>query len=101
MTKSFVAELIGTFIFLSVIVIASESFGVAHRCLLPGAVAIGLLAALLIAAPISGGHLNPAISIMSILNDPNNSTRYSLYIVAQLLAVILVIFITRGLILGK
>lgn len=100
-TKTFLAEFAGTFIFLSVIVVASESFGTQHRCLLPIAVAFGLLAALLISAPISGGHLNPAISVMAILNDPSNTLKYSLYIIAQLLAVILVLFFTKGLLLGK
>lgn len=90
-TKAIAAEFIGTFVFFSIIVIAIERQD-KLRCPVPVAVSIGLLAGLLIAAPISGGHLNPAVSFMSMLDDRREVPNYALYIVAQLSAAVLVFF---------
>ena len=97
--RAVIAEFMGSFIFFSIIVIAIQKYDII-KCPVPIAVSFGLLAGLLIAVPMSGGHLNPAVSIMSILYDPSNTSKYCLYILAQLLAAILVVFFVRGWYLG-
>jgi len=73
--KIFLAEFIGTFFFLSIILMS----GIA----LP--IGIGLIAALYLVAPISGGHLNPAVSTMFYLNGTLDSKGLARNILAQLL----------------
>lgn len=93
--RAIIAEFMGSFVFFSIIVIAIHKYD-SLKCSIPIAISFGYLAGLLIATPLSGGHLNPAVSIMSILYDPLNSSKYCLYILAQLLAAVLVVFFVRG-----
>jgi aquaporin Z len=73
--KIFLAEFIGTFFFLSIILMSGTA--------LP--IGIGLIAALYLVAPISGGHLNPAVSSMFYLNGTLDSNGLARNIIAQLL----------------
>tara|TARA_Y100000591_G_C21617404_1_gene586046 strand:+ start:179 stop:457 length:279 start_codon:yes stop_codon:yes gene_type:complete len=86
----FFVELIGTFIFLSVI-IQSSSFGSV------GALAIGLTLAAVIyfGGKVSGGHFNPAVSTMFWMDKKLSSTRLICHILAQLLGAVLAFFFSK------
>ena len=68
------AEFIGTFIFLFVILQYGQ----------PIPIAIALLAAIYIFGNISGGHFNPAVSIMMASDNKITPTEACLYISAQI-----------------
>ena len=72
---SYLVEFIGTFVFLSVILRVGE----------PIPIAIGLLAAIYFGGSISGGHFNPAVSVMMFLKKSLPMNKLLLYIVAQVL----------------
>lgn len=72
---SYGVEFIGTFLFLSVIIITGN----------PIAIAIALLAMIYFSGNISGGHLNPAVSVMSYMNGGIDLTNMMLYISSQVL----------------
>ena len=69
----YVAEFLGTFVFLSVILSVGE----------PIPIAVGLLAAIYLGGSISGGHFNPAVSVMMFLKKTLSMTDLSLYVAAQ------------------
>jgi aquaporin Z len=75
MMKFFV-ELVGTFIFLSVILKTGSA--------LP--IAVALASVIYFGGDVSGGHFNPAVSFMTYLNDSLFSVGdLTSYVVAQLL----------------
>jgi glycerol uptake facilitator-like aquaporin len=77
--KSFLAEFIGTAVFLTIIL---KSKGDKY------VIVLGLLAAILLLGSVSGGHFNPAVSLMFLLkkDDPSFTTsKCGGYIVAQAL----------------
>ena len=77
--KAILAEFIGTFFFLSIILNA-----VADAALGPIAVAVGLLASIYFAGKVSGGHFNPAVSIMMYVKGKLTGDLTILYISAQI-----------------
>ncbi len=72
MLKYFV-EFLGTFLFLSTIIATGS----------PVLIALSLLAVILMGGSISGGHFNPAVSVMMWANQAISLTDMALYIVAQ------------------
>lgn len=78
--KALVAEFLGTLFFLSVIlnVVADASIGVF-------AIAIALLAAIYFGGNVSGGHFNPAVSIMMYMKGKLPAEMTILYIIAQII----------------
>jgi len=78
--KAVLVEFIGTFFFLSIILnaVADASYG-------PIAIAIGLLAAIYFGGKVSGGHYNPAVSIMMYVKGKLAGDLAVLYIAAQIL----------------
>jgi len=78
--KAVVAEFLGTLFFLSIIlnVVADATIGVF-------AIAIGLLAAIYFAGNVSGGHFNPAVSIMMYTKGKLPIEMTILYIIAQII----------------
>jgi glycerol uptake facilitator-like aquaporin len=70
------AEFIGTAIFLTIIL---KSGGDKY------VVSLGLLAAILIMGNVSGGHFNPAVSVMEMSRGNLNYQETTGYILAQLL----------------
>ena len=80
----FTAELVGTAIFLTIIL---KSGGDKY------VIVLGLLAAILFMGSVSGGHFNPAVTIMKFvqnINNPNSKDHISgvsamSYIIAQTL----------------
>jgi len=78
--KAVIAEFIGTFFFLSIILNA-----VAYAAYGPIAIAVGLLAAIYFGGKVSGGHYNPAVSIMMYVKGKLAGDLTALYIAAQIL----------------
>lgn len=80
--KSFV-EFLGTFTFLSVIVntlslSASDFTG-------PISVAVALLASIYFGARVSGGHFNPAVSVMMAIKEKSTILEAVCFIFAQII----------------
>jgi aquaporin Z len=78
--KAVIAEFVGTFFFLSIILnaVADPAYG-------PIAIAVGLLAAIYFGGKVSGGHYNPAVSIMMYVKGKLAGDLTALYIAAQIL----------------
>jgi aquaporin Z len=72
MLKYFV-EFLGTFLFLSVVIATGNAL----------LISLALLAVLLMGAAISGGHFNPAISVMMWFNGALSLADLGLYVAAQ------------------
>ena len=81
----YLAEFIGTFVFLTVI-LKSGTFGNIQ----PFVIVTGLLAAIFMGGAISGGHFNPAVSAMMYIQDPStfSSNDFAGYVAAQLLGAV-------------
>ena len=75
--NAYFAEFFGTFLFLSVIRATSGN---------PLAIGAALAVAVFLTAGISGGNLNPAVSVMSYALGSLSSTDTLLYTVAQVAA---------------
>lgn len=73
---SYLVEFLGTFLFLSVIVATGQ----------PILIALALLVVILLGGGISGGHFNPAVSLMFYLKGALTATDLFGYVVAQCLA---------------
>ena len=67
-------EFLGTFIFLSVILSTGE----------PIAIAVALLAANYFGGSVSGGHFNPAVTFMKLVNREIESVDALMYVLVQL-----------------
>ena len=83
----YVAEFLGTFFFLSVILAATAKNALAPA-LTPVMIVVGLLAAIVVAGPFSGAHLNPAVSVMMALNKSLPVADFLPYVGAQLLGAV-------------
>ena len=68
-------ELVGTFLFLTVILAAPTN---------PVAIAVALLAAIYFGGPISGGHFNPAVTVMMFADGKLSVASCAAYVSAQL-----------------
>ena len=81
--STYLAEMLGTFVFMSVF-LKSDSYS----NLQPFIIGLGLIAGLILASSTSGGHLNPAVSLVLHLRK-NQSVADSSdligYVIAQLL----------------
>lgn len=69
----YLVELIGTFIFLSVILNTGEAIPIA----------IALAAVIFFGGKVSGGHFNPAVSVMMLLKDSLSMEDFLPYVIAQ------------------
>lgn len=87
----FFIELVGSFIFLSVI-IQSGNLGSM------GGLVIGLTLAAVIyfGGKVSGGHFNPAVSTMFWMDKKLSLTKYIYYILAQILGASLAFFFYKA-----
>jgi aquaporin Z len=72
---SFFAELIGTFFFISVILLEGTAL----------AIGITLIAVIFLIGKVSGAHVNPAISFVMWMKKDISSSKLLTYIVAQLI----------------
>jgi len=71
----YLVEFVGTFIFLSVILTQGK----------PIPIAVALLAVIYFGGAISGGHFNPAVSVMMFFKKALPAIDTPFYIIAQLL----------------
>tara|TARA_B100000902_G_scaffold324072_1_gene318116 strand:- start:4112 stop:4390 length:279 start_codon:yes stop_codon:yes gene_type:complete len=87
----FLVELVGTFIFLSVI-IQSASLGPM------GGLAIGLTLASVIyfGGKVSGGHFNPAVTTMFWMDKKVTTTKFMCHVLAQLMGASLAFFFYKA-----
>ena len=72
---NYLIEFLGTFIFLSVILIVGK----------PIPIVITLLAMIYLGGSISGGHFNPAVSVMLAMAGKHSMKDLAPYVVAQVL----------------
>ena len=84
-------ELLGTFIFLSVILLA-VNMNVKWSAFPIG---LALMAMIFFGGPVSGGHFNPAVSAMFYLNKSLPLIELFLYVLMQLLGAAFAIQYTR------
>ena len=73
--KIIIGEFVGTFILIFAILQSSGN---------PLIIAAGFLAAITIAGTLSGGHINPVVSIVSVLNGSISSGVIGTYFISQL-----------------
>ena len=89
--KKFIAEAIGTFIFLGVIIVsvAGKSLTVADKAETWIKVGLALSVSILLVGNISGSHLNPAVSLMFYLHKDLTFEELIIYILAQSIGAVL------------
>ena len=80
----YVGEFVGTFVFLSVILQATAK-GSAFAPMAVLTIALGLFAAVALVAAVSGGHLNPAVTFLMVLNKSLPMSEALPYVGAQLM----------------
>lgn len=71
---TFLTELIGTFVFVSVVLITGEAIPIG----------IALIAAIYFGGTISGGHFNPAISTAKLAKGDLTPRMWAVYVAAQI-----------------
>ena len=90
-TRKYLAELVGTFLFLTLGYSSVAAFGAAS---VPGllvvqfAFGLGLLAAIFAVGHISGGHFNPAVTVAAVLDGRTTTQDAIGYILAQVIGAI-------------
>ncbi len=82
----FVAELLGTCAFLTVILHFPN----------PLVIGLGLAAVIFATQSLSGGHINPAVTTTMYLNGSITASKAALYVVSQVLGGALALFIHQG-----
>ena len=89
--KKFIAELIGTFFFLGVIIVsvAGKSLSIYEKAENWLKIGLALSVAILLVGNISGSHLNPAVSLMFYLHKDLSFEELMIYILAQLIGAFL------------
>ena len=97
--QALLAEMVGTFVFLSCVLCTTSNSSESSYFLAPIVIMFGIVAGLYISSKISGGHLNPAISIMLYFrgNIPLLSTIG--YIISQIIGGLLALVVHSYLIL--
>ena len=92
-TRKYLAELVGTFLFLtigylSVPAISGASVDTPNLLVVPFSFGLGLLAAIFAVGHISGAHLNPAVTVAMLLDKRTEVTDAIGYILAQVIGAI-------------
>jgi aquaporin Z len=90
-TRKYLAELIGTFLFMTIGYASVAAFGAAEApglLVVPFSFSLGLLAAIFAVGHISGGHFNPAVTIAMVLDGRTTPINAVGYIVAQVVGAI-------------
>lgn len=86
LVSKFIAEIIGTFVFLGVIInVIHDKTSVANWL----KIGIALSISIVLFGGISGGNFNPAVSFMLFMNDQLTSSEFCTYVIAQLIGAIL------------
>jgi len=91
-TRKYLAELVGTFVFMATGYLSVAAFGAAGMdsglLVVPFAFGLGLLAAVFAFGHISGGHFNPAVTVGMVLDGRTTPVDAVGYIVAQIIGAI-------------
>ena len=101
-TRKYLAELVGTFLFLTIGYSSVAALGVAdvpNLLVVPFAFGFGLLAAIFAVGHISGGHFNPAVTVAAVLDKRIETTDAIGYILAQVIGAIAaaaIVFVVVG-----
>jgi aquaporin Z len=101
-TRKYLAELVGTFLFLTIGYSSFAALGVSDVPILlvvPFAFGFGLLAAIFAVGHISGGHFNPAVTVAAVLDKRIETTDAIGYILAQVIGAIaaaVIVFVVVG-----
>ena len=101
-TRAYLAELIGTFLFLTIGYLSVPAFAAAsspapNLLVVPFSFGLGLLVAVFAVGHISGGHFNPAVTVAMVLDRRTPPAEAVGYIIAQILgalAAALVVLVT-------
>ena len=88
--KKFIAEVLGTFVFLGVIITVVNDKKSMGNWLKIG---LALSIAIVLFGGVSGGNFNPAVSFMLFLNNQLSSTELLTYIIAQLIGAVAAYFL--------
>jgi aquaporin Z len=81
MFNKYIAEIIGTFVFVGIILNITDS----DDKLNPLIIGLGLASAIYLFGNYSGGHFNPVVSFITYLNNPKFSKELLPYVGSQLL----------------
>jgi len=92
MIDKFFAELVGTFVFLAVIITSGHATSRPKEALTWLKIGLALSVSILLVGFISGAHLNPAVSWMLYINNDINVEMLVVYIVGQLFGATLAYF---------
>jgi len=101
-TRKYLAELVGTFLFMTIGYASVAAFGkagVPGLLVVPFSFSLGLLAAIFAFGHISGGHYNPAVTIAMVLDKRTTPMDAIGYIVAQVAGALvagLVVLVVAG-----
>jgi aquaporin Z len=90
-TRKVLAELVGTFLFMSIGYLSVAASGVAgtpNLLVVPFSFGLGLLAAIFAVGHISGGHFNPAVTVAMIMDRRTTPVEGAGYIAAQIIGAI-------------
>ena len=82
MIKHILSELLGTFLLVSIILIVTidKQYNNYHTSF---AVGFALAVAIILTGHISGGHLNPVVSLVMFINNKIKLDKFIQYIIAQ------------------
>lgn len=101
-TRKYLAEFVGTFLFLTIgyaSIAAAGAGSVPGLLVVPFSFGFGLLAAIFAVGHISGGHFNPAVTVAAVLDKRTDTTDAIGYILAQVIGAIVaaaVVFVVAG-----
>lgn len=82
-----IAEFVGTFILVLAILLSGQ----------PLYIAAGFLAAITIAGGVSGGHLNPAVSLSMMASGDMSAVKTGQYVVAQIAGALAALAVSKSL----
>lgn len=83
---TFITELVGTFVFISVILITGEAIPIG----------IALVASIYFGGSISGGHFNPAVSTVKWVQGDISLQNWFVYVVAQIIGGLLALLFYKS-----
>ena len=91
-TRKYLAELLGTFMFLAIGYLSVAAFvaagGQSGLLIVPWSFSLGLLAAIFAVGHISGGHFNPAVTVAMVIDKRTPPMDAVGYILAQVIGAI-------------
>jgi aquaporin Z len=101
-TRKYLAELVGTFLFMTIGYSSVAAFSAANASALlvvPFSFGFGLLAAIFAVGHVSGGHFNPAVTVAAVLDGRTTAQDAVGYILAQVIGAVAaagVVFVVAG-----